>query len=124
MKSSIGLALAAVAALAGNPARAEANRGQQEGIASWYGSQHEGRRMANGERFRKEAPTCAHRDLPLGTQIEVQNLRTRQTALCQVTDRGPYKPGRIVDVSEAVARQIGLHDAGLAPARIVVLATR
>ena len=119
LKRRIGLALVMVATLAGVPAEAH-----QEGIASWYGGRHEGRLMANGEPFHNQAPYCAHRNLPLGTRIEVHNLATQKSAACLVTDRGPYRAGRIVDVSEAVARQIGLRDAGLAPARIVVLADR
>ena len=114
-----GLVLAAAATLASVLTKAH-----QEGIASWYGGRHEGRLMTNGERFRSQAAYCAHRNLPLGTRIEVRNLHTQKSASCLVTDRGPYRAGRIVDVSEAVAQEIGLREAGVAPARVTVLADR
>ncbi|MDO9713842.1 septal ring lytic transglycosylase RlpA family protein [Paracraurococcus lichenis] len=119
MRRYLGVLLVGLAALATGPAEA-----YQQGIASWYGSRLEGRRMANGERFYRRAPYCAHRSLPLGTRIQVRNLDTRKAATCLVTDRGPYRIGRIVDVSEAVARRIGLRSVGIAPARIIVVARR
>ncbi|WP_158291901.1 septal ring lytic transglycosylase RlpA family protein [Paracraurococcus ruber] len=119
MKTALGALLLGLATFAVEPAQAH-----QQGVASWYGSRLEGRRMANGERFRRRAPFCAHRSLPFGTRIQVRNLDTRKVATCRVTDRGPYRAGRIVDVSEAIARRIGLFTIGIAPARVVVLARR
>jgi rare lipoprotein A len=93
------------------PLHAEAG---QRGKASWYGPGFAGRPMANGERFRPLAPVVAHRRLPLGTKVLVRNLRNGKVARATVKDRGPYVPGRILDVSQGVARKLGMERQGLA----------
>jgi rare lipoprotein A len=84
------------------------------GIASYYGRQHQGQRTASGERFNGAGMTAAHRTLPFGTWIEVVNLANGRRVMVRVTDRGPYKRGRIVDVSERAANILGFIKTGTA----------
>jgi len=82
------------------------------GIASWYGGRFQGRTTAAGERFDMNQMTCAHPTLPMGTWLRVTNLRNRRTAFVRVNDRGPVTEGRIVDLSFAAARALGLAGIG------------
>jgi rare lipoprotein A len=95
----------------------------QVGWASWYGKQHQGRKTASGERFSREQLTAAHRSLPLGTKVKVTNLRTGQHVVVRVNDRGPYGGGkhRLIDLSEAAAKRIGLMPRGMERVQIVVV---
>jgi rare lipoprotein A len=88
----------------------------QIGIASWYGTYFQGRTTANGEQFDMNSMTCAHPTLPMGTWLRVTNLRNRHSAFVRVNDRGPVTEGRIVDLSAAAARVLGL--AGIGRVRI------
>jgi rare lipoprotein A len=88
----------------------------QIGEASWYGSHFQGHPTANGEKFDMNAFTCAHRTLPLGTWLRVTNLRNHRSAFVRVNDRGPVPTSRILDLSYAAARKIGV--AGLAEVKI------
>ena len=97
-------------------------------VASWYGSESQGRKMACGEKFDKELPIVAHRTLPIGTVLELttaedktapQNKEKKYKSKCKarkvravVKDRGPFKRGRDLDVSEVVARKLGFVDKG------------
>jgi len=92
---------------------------RQEGLASWYGPGFYGRKTANGTRFKKEALTCAHRTLPFGTRLIVTNPNTGQSVEVLVNDRGPYIPPRIIDLSYAAARQIGLLKSGVMTVTLV-----
>jgi rare lipoprotein A len=83
-------------------------------IASWYGWSHQGRRTASGERFDRDKLTAAHPSLPLGTLLRVSNLRNGLSVVVRVNDRGPVKPGRSLDLSEAAARALHASHAGLA----------
>src|SRR5215207_250841 len=87
---------------------------RQVGLASWYGKPHQGRKTASGERFSRGQLTAAHRSLPLGTKVQVTNLRTKQHVVVKINDRGPYGGGkrRIIDLSEAAAKRIGIHERG------------
>jgi len=85
------------------------------GSASFYGSGFHGRLMANGKRFSRFAMTCAHKTLPLGTVLEVVNPRNHRSVIVTVTDRGPYAKHRILDLSEAAAREIGITTQGHGP---------
>ena len=82
---------------------------RQVGLASWYGKPHEGRKTASGERFSRELLTAAHRSFPLGTKVQVTNLRTGQHVVVRINDRGPHGGGkrRIIDLSEAAAKRVG-----------------
>lgn len=88
------------------------------GMASWYG---ESQTTASGERFDKHALTAAHRTLPLGTMVRVTNQRNGKSVIVRINDRGPYGHGRIIDLSEAAARQLDMIDAGVAPVTLQVI---
>lgn len=89
-----------------------------DGIASYY---WQGQMTASGEVFDKRAMTAAHPTLPFGTNVEVINLGNGRKTVVRINDRGPFKPGRIIDVSEAAADELGMRQRGLAPVRLVVL---
>ena len=77
--------------------------------------------MANQQPFQMMQATVAHRTLPLGTMVEVRNLENGRTAQAEVTDRGPYARGRVLDVSKGLARRLDMLHAGTAPVEIRVL---
>jgi rare lipoprotein A len=84
-----------------------------EVTASWYGQDFQGKPMANGSPYDMYANTIAHKDLPLGTRVELNNPRTGQTTTAVVTDRGPYIAGRDVDLSYGLARKLSLVEDGV-----------
>ena len=83
-----------------------------EGMASYYGSAFTGRPTASGERFNPGQLTAAHRTLPFGSQVRVTHQRTGQSVVVRINDRGPFHGSRVIDVSEAAARQLGLIGPG------------
>ena len=91
------------------------------GTASWYGPGHDGARTASGERFDMNAMTAAHRTLPFGTVILVTNLENQRTVRVRINDRGPHVKGRMLDLSAAAARSLGITRQGLARVRIEVV---
>ena len=95
----------------------------QVGTASWYGRWHAGRLTASGERFNPQAMTCAHRTLPLGSIVKVTDLATGKNVELEVNDRGPYVKGRIMDLSEGAARELGGDEKGLLTVRVEVIST-
>lgn len=94
----------------------------EQGVASWYGRSHHGRRTASGETFDMNKLTASHRWLPFGTRVTVTNLATGQRATLVINDRGPYVAGRILDVSRRAARDLGFLDAGIARVRVTAAA--
>ncbi len=92
-----------------------------QGIASWYGYPHHGRETASGRRFNMYALTAAHRTFPLGTRVRVTNLMNARWVIVTITDRGPFSNGRIIDLSYAAAKRIGLIGLGTAPVQLEVL---
>ena len=100
-----------------------ASQDGQVGWASWYGKPHKGQKTASGERFLPSQLTAAHRSLPLGTQVKVTNLQTGQHVVVKINDRGPYGGGkrRIIDLSEAAAKRVGLLGRGTARVQVVVV---
>jgi rare lipoprotein A len=90
-------------------------------MASWYGEPFHGRRTASGEVYDMEAMTCAHRTLPFGARIRVENLDNGRSTTLTVNDRGPFVEGRIVDVSRRGARELGMLGPGTARVRITVV---
>ncbi|WP_274379056.1 septal ring lytic transglycosylase RlpA family protein [Altericroceibacterium spongiae] len=82
------------------------------GEASWYGPKFRGRRTANGETFDPTQLTAAHRTLPFGSKVKVTYGRTGKSVVVRINDRGPYAHNRVIDLSEAAARQIGIRGAG------------
>jgi rare lipoprotein A len=123
------LAFAAIAifAQAGNAAdqagiNPNAQAGSTEtGIASWYGADFHGRRTSNGETYDKEKLTCAHRTLPFGSYVLVRDLDNGSSVVVRVNDRGPFAKDRIIDLSEAAARIIGMIPTGTARVSIAVI---
>ena len=82
------------------------------GMASWYGPHFQGKRTANGESFDMNELTCAHRSLPLGSWVRVTNLKNMRSVFVRVNDRGPVTEGRVVDLSLAAAKAVGLAGVG------------
>jgi rare lipoprotein A len=113
-----------VAACAGSapPPLADVSVGwSEEGVASWYGPGFHGKRTASGEVYDMEAMTAAHRRLPFGTWVTVTNLDNRRRARVRITDRGPFAHDRIIDLSRAAAREIGMLGPGTARVRVTVV---
>jgi rare lipoprotein A len=88
------------------------------GIASYY---WQDQMTASGERFDKNAHTAAHKTLPLGTRVRVTNLLNGKSTVVRINDRGPFKPGRVIDLSEAAAGDIAMKDMGLVRVAIEVV---
>jgi rare lipoprotein A len=91
---------------------------EQVGVASWYGPGFHGRLTASGEPFDQNDLTAAHRNLPLGSEVKVTNLENGRSITVQINDRGPYVKGRVIDLSKAAARRLGMAGDGLAKVRI------
>ena len=85
---------------------------QQQGVASWYGPGFHGRLTASGERFNTQALTAAHLNLPFGTLLRVRSEQNGREVIVRVNDRGPYAKGRIIDLSQAAARALGIQGLG------------
>lgn len=96
-------------------------KAHEKGTASWYGVRFHGRRTANGERFDMNELTAAHPSLPFGTLLEVRNVRTGRSVVVRVNDRGPFSKNRIIDLSFAAAREIGLVLSGTAPVELFLV---
>ena len=96
---------------------------EETGMASWYGAPYHNRRGSNGEVYNMHAMTAAHRTLPLGTIVRVTNLKTGHTGLVRITDRGPFIPGRIIDLSLAAARKLDVYSPGIAQVKVEVMQT-
>jgi rare lipoprotein A len=91
---------------------------EEEGLASWYGPGFHGRRTANGERYDQNGMTAAHRTLPLGTRVKVTDVDTGREVEVRINDRGPFKRGRVIDLSYAAARKLRMVERGLARVRV------
>ena len=90
------------------------------GIASYYGKALHGRKTSSGERFDMYKMTCAHRTLPFGTILNVRDIKTGRSVQVRVTDRGPFGRGRIVDLSLAAARELGIESRGIAQVEVTI----
>jgi rare lipoprotein A len=97
--------------------RATAMHGQ----ASWYGEPHHGRRTASGETFDMHRLTAAHPTLPLGTRLLVTNVANGRSVVVRVNDRGPYRRGRILDLSYAAAHALHAVEAGVITVRVALV---
>lgn len=87
---------------------------KQRGIASWYGKPFHGRRTATGERYDMHSMSAAHPTLPLPSYVRVTNLKTRTSVVVRVNDRGPFAHDRVIDLSLAAAKHLGIVKGGLA----------
>lgn len=119
--------LALMACTSARPARPTTTKGTpseeratvQSGMATWYAT---GTMTASGERFDKRALTAAHRTLPFGSIVKVTHRRSGRSVKVRINDRGPFgSKKRIIDVSEAAARRLGIVDEGVAPVTVEVL---
>jgi rare lipoprotein A len=93
----------------------------ETGLASWYGPPYHNRRGSNGEVYNMHAMTAAHRTFPLGSIVRVTNMKTGNSALVRITDRGPFIPGRIVDLSLAAARKVDVWQPGVAKVQVELM---
>jgi rare lipoprotein A len=93
----------------------------ETGLASWYGPPYHNRRGSNGEIYNMHAMTAAHRTFPLGSIVRVTNVKTGATALVRITDRGPFIPGRVVDLSLAAAQKLGVYNPGVAQVKVELM---
>lgn len=96
------------------PAAREGYATVLRGRASWYGKYFQGKKTTSGERFNRHEYTCAHKTLPFGTRLRVTNLDNGVTVVVRVSDRGPFRHERIIDLAEVAARPLGLIEAGAA----------
>ncbi|HEV3510958.1 MAG TPA: septal ring lytic transglycosylase RlpA family protein [Candidatus Sulfotelmatobacter sp.] len=93
----------------------------ETGLASWYGPPYHNRRGSNGEVYNMHAMTAAHRTYPLGSIVRVTNVKTGSVALVRITDRGPFIPGRIVDLSLAAAQKVDVVRPGVAEVKVELM---
>jgi peptidoglycan lytic transglycosylase len=93
----------------------------ETGLASWYGPPYHNRRGSNGEIYNMHAMTAAHRTYPLGSIVRVTNVKTGATALLRITDRGPFIPGRVVDLSLAAAKKLDVYQPGVAQVKVELM---
>lgn len=93
----------------------------EEGIASYYADEFNGRTTSNGERYDMHQMTAAHRTLPFNTRVRVTNKNTGQSIVVRINDRGPFKDDRIIDLSLAGAKALSLISTGTAPVRLEVI---
>jgi rare lipoprotein A len=93
----------------------------EEGVASWYGNPYHGRATSSGEIYDMNQMTAAHRTLPLGTRVRVENLSNGRQVEVRINDRGPFVKGRIIDLSRAAAREVRMIGPGTARVRVRVI---
>ena len=107
------------------PEKREIRKGEsrepQYGVASWYGADFHGRATSSGEVYDMYQLTCAHQTLPLGTMVMVTNLENGKSLELKVNDRGPFVKERIIDVSHAAARMLGMWEKGTASVKVEVI---
>jgi len=103
------------------PRPSEPVAGAEVGFASYYAASFEGRPTASGERYERAAMTAAHRTLAFGTRVRVTRLDDGRSVEVRINDRGPFVSGRIVDLSESAARELGLLREGTARVRVEVI---
>ena len=93
----------------------------QSGMASWYGSEEQGKLTASGERFNRHRLTAASRHLPFNTIVRVTNQENGRSIDVRINDRGPFAKDRVLDLSEAAADRLDMKDSGVAPVKIEVV---
>ena len=115
------MALAAPPLVARSAAASGETRALGSGIASYYGAEFAGRRTASGEPYRAGAFTAAHRTARFGSHIRVRNLGNGREVIVRINDRGPWSSGRVIDLSYAAAKVIGLHKSGTARVNLTLI---
>lgn len=97
----------------------------EEGKASWYSIKtNYGTKTASGQKLCNNAPTAAHKTLPMGTKVRVINLANNKSEIVTINDRGPYKKGRVIDVTIGTAEKLGFVQRGVVPVRVEVLSKK
>jgi len=92
-----------------------------EGVASFYGKEHQGKKTASGEIFDMNKLTAAHRALPFGAKVKVTNLANNRFVIVRINDRGPFIAGRMIDLSQAAAERLDMIEAGVVRVKVQVL---
>ena len=100
---------------------AHSSKRLEKGNACWYGAAYQGKKTASGELFNKDKLTAAHRTLPFDTIARVTNLLNGRSVDVRINDRGPFVKGRIIDLSEAAARELGMIREGVVPVKVKIL---
>jgi len=95
---------------------------RQRGIASWYGKDFHGKKTSNGEIYDMNRISAAHKTLPLGTYVRVRNLKNDKTLDLRINDRGPFVAGRVIDLSKAAAKKLGVYGPGTGQVEVIALA--
>jgi rare lipoprotein A len=93
----------------------------EKGIASWYGPDFHGKYTSNGEIYNMYDYTAAHKTLPMNTRVKVTNLNNGKSVIVRINDRGPFVRGRIIDLSYAAGKKIGIDKTGTAPVKLEVI---
>lgn len=93
----------------------------QKGLASWYGTKFHGKRTSSGEPYDIYGMTAAHKNLPLPTYVLVKNLNNNKEIIVKVNDRGPFVEDRIIDLSYAAAKKLGVYQQGTAPVSVTII---
>lgn len=93
--------------------------GTETGMASYYAESYNGKKTANGEIYQSDKLTAAHKKLPFGTKVKVTNLANGKSVKVRINDRGPFIPGRIIDLTRAAAKKIDMLAAGVVKVEIV-----
>lgn len=93
----------------------------ESGQATWYGGALHGNYTASGERFNMYDLTAAHKTLPFGTVVKVTNLQNGKSTTVRITDRGPFAPGRVIDLSQAAAQQVDMISSGVVPVNLEIV---
>ncbi|MCP4383574.1 MAG: septal ring lytic transglycosylase RlpA family protein [Hyphomicrobiales bacterium] len=96
----------------------QAEAAAQCGKASWYKM---GTKTASGEKMNARALAAAHRSLPFGTKVRVENLRNGRSVVVRINDRGPFVGGRVIDVTQGAAEKLGMIRAGVAPVKVTIV---
>jgi rare lipoprotein A len=112
--AAVGVLVLALGTLMSGPAWADSEAVARVGQASWYGSEFGHRRTASGEPFDPAELTGAHRTLPFGSRVRITNLHNGRSVLVTITDRGPFRGHREIDLSYAAARVLGMVGRGVA----------
>lgn len=119
-----GLFIGAIALALAVPAAAQEDDAGSDlgsGMASYFSREMAGNRTANGERCDPDTLTAAHRTAPFGSRIRVTSLSTGKSVVVRINDRGPFSGGRVIDLSHAAAREIGMHRSGTAKVSLALL---
>lgn len=118
----VSTALIASLMLIGVNAQARVPEGHaQHGVASYYHDRFHGRKTASGAAYNKNGLSAAHKSLPLGSEVRVTDSRSGKSVIVKINDRGPFVKGRVIDLSRAAAREIGLTSKGLSKVKVEVL---